>query len=158
MPLKGACGNHFGQPGSLACGPWPSRRWAEERQSPRKAECTQKSSKSRALKKCTLSRQTIHFGEERAPGERQSPRKTANYRKLQEHMCLKMCAVEARKPFGPIWRFRAVLENTPGVQSPYKAAITKNGWFNFRALDPKPLDFRPVGCCDLRGGRPGKAY
>ena len=68
----------------------------------------------------------------------------------------KVRAVEARRPFGPIWRFRAVLENTPGVQSPYKAAITKNGWFNFWALDPKPWDFRSVPCCDYRGGRGGK--
>ncbi len=34
--------------------------------------------------------------------------------------------------------------------------MTKNGWFNFWGLDPKPWDFRPVSCCDYRGGRGGK--
>ena len=43
-------------------------------------------------------------------------------------------AVEARTPFGPIWRFRAVLENTPGVQSAYRAAITKLGGSTFGRL------------------------
>ena len=33
--------------------------------------------------------------------------------------------------------------------------MTKNWWFNFWALDPKPWDFCPVPCCDYRGGRGG---
>ena len=143
----------------------PSRREAHigqkrvpcERESRGKAEFSQKSSKSRALKKCTPSRQTIHFGEERAPGERQSPRKAENYRKLQKHMCLKRCAPSRREGhLGRFGVFGLSWKTPPGVQSPYKAAITKNGWFNFWALDPKPLDFRLVPCCDLRGGRGGK--
>ena len=68
---------------------------------------------------CTLSRQTIHFGEERAPGERQSRCKAENYRTLQKYMCLKRCAPSRREGhlgrfgvFGPSWK-------TPPASKPH---------------------------------------
>ena len=73
-------------------------------------------------------------------------------------MCEKVRAVEARRPFGPIWRFRAVLENTPGVQSQYKAAITKNGWFNFWAQGSNLEDYFRLACDDSRDGRGRKTH
>ncbi len=81
-----------------------------ERQSRRKAEFSQKSSKSRVLKKCTPSRREPHFGEERVPGERQSRRGSENYKPLQQHTCLKMRAPSRREGHlgrvgvsGPSW-------------------------------------------------------
>ena len=70
-------------------------------------------------------------------------------------MYLKMCAPSRRE--GHLGRFGVFGPSgkTPPASNHDKAAITKNGWFNFWALDPKPLDFRPVPCCDLRGG-PGR--
>ena len=70
----------------------------------------------------------------------------------------KVRAVDARRPFGPIWRFRAVLENTPGVQSPYKAAITKNGWCNFWAQGSNLEDYFRLACDDSRDGRGRKTH
>ena len=72
-----------------------------------------KTLRSCIFKKCTPSGCEAHFGEERVPGERQSRRIAENYKQLQSRVFENVCAVEARRPFGLIWRFRAVLAQTP---------------------------------------------
>ncbi len=81
-----------------------------------KDEFSQTALKSRVLKKYTPSRREAHFGE----GAGRAPI-TTHRRKLQTmsktHVFENVRAVEARRSFWPIWRFRAVLAQTPGVQS-----------------------------------------